>query len=127
MRPTPHRVLSVTLAFVALPASTVNVVHAAAPGPTNERRGPLMLADEEFWGDTERTRDAVVAELAKSEFHGILLDAPKRVSLASRNSLPIVGYFIRSLEDDRLLEQERRMVVVAVNQRTGQVFSGRAL
>jgi hypothetical protein len=49
------------------------------------------------------------------------------MSLASRNSLPIVGYFARSLEDDRLLNQERQMVVVAVNQRTGQVLSGMAL
>jgi len=127
MHPTLHRDLPVTLAFVALLASAVHVVHAAAQGPTNERRGPLMLADEEFWGDTERTRDAVVAEFAKSDFHGILLDGPKRVSLTSRNSLPIMGYFVRSLEDDRLLNQERQMVVVAVNQRTGQVLSGMAL
>lgn len=86
-----------------------------------------MLADEEFWGDTERTRDAVVAEFAKSAFHGIVLDAPKTVRLASRSSLPIVGYFVRSLDAARLLNQERQMVVVAVNLGTGEVLSGMAL
>jgi hypothetical protein len=86
-----------------------------------------MLADEEFWGDAERTRDALVADFAKSDFHGIVVDAPKRVPLASRRSLPIAGYFVRSLEDDRLLNQERQMVVVAVNLGTGEVLSGMAL
>jgi hypothetical protein len=86
-----------------------------------------MLSDDEFWGDSERTRGAVVAQIAKSDFHGILLDAPKRVPLAGRDTLPVVGYFVRSLEDDRVLDQERQMVVVAVHQQTGQVVSGLAL
>jgi hypothetical protein len=86
-----------------------------------------MLADEEFWGETERTRDAVVAEFAKSDFHGIVLDAPKTVKLAGRGSLPIAGYFVRSLDDDRLLNQERQMVVVAVNLGTAEVLSGMVL
>lgn len=123
----PRRALLPTLAFVALLASAAHVVHASAQAPTKEGRGPLMLADEEFWGEAGRTRDAIIAEVAKADFQGILLDAPKRVSLAGRNSLPIVGYFVRSLEDDRLLNQERQMVVVAVNQGTGQVLSGMAL
>jgi hypothetical protein len=115
------------VACLAVLASAAPIAQAAASGPTDQKRGPLLLADDEFWADLERTRDAVVAELAKSDVHGILLDAPKRVVLAGRDTLPVAGYFVRSLEDDRLLDQERQMVVVAVNQRSGQLLSGMAL
>jgi len=121
------RLLSRLGCLVAL-AHLASVAFAAAPAaPTAAAKpvaaGPLKLADDEFWGDVQRTRASVVAEIGKSGFHGILIDAPKRVIVASRQTLPVAGYFVRSLRDDRLLDQQRQMVVVAQNLQTGQVLA----
>jgi hypothetical protein len=114
---------------IAILVSTAYAAQASTPTPASAdpERAPLMLADEEYWGNFERTRGAVVADIAKSDFQGILIGAPKKVSVGGRENLPVVGYWVRSLRDDRVLSQERQMVVVATSQQTGRVFAGLAL
>jgi hypothetical protein len=115
-----------TYASVILLASALLAGRASAGQPA-EASWPLSLGDEEYWGNVERTRDAVVAEIGKRNFQGILLGAPGRVPIATRQTLPVAGYFVRSLRDDRVLDQERQMIVVAVNQANGRSYTGLAL
>lgn len=89
--------------------------------------GRLQLADEEFWGDYQRTESDVIAEIARDSFLGLVLDAPTRVSLGRRDSMPVVGFFARTLRDDRKIRQEERMLVAAVRQDTHELIIGRAL
>ena len=89
--------------------------------------GQLRLQDEEFWGDYQRTRGEVVGEIARDQFLGLLIDAPARVSLNRRTTVPVAGYFARSLRDDLKIQQERQMLVAAVRQDTGELSIALAL
>lgn len=89
--------------------------------------GRLRLLDEEFWDDYQRTQGEVIDEIARDDYLGLMLDAPRRVSLGRRDTVPVVGFFARTLRDDRKIRQEERMLVVAVHQDTDELLVGLAL
>ena len=89
--------------------------------------GRLRLVDDEFWDDYQRTQSEVIAEIARDDYLGLVLDAPRRVSLGRRDTVPVVGLFARTLRDDRKIRQEERMLVVAVHQDTDELLIGLAL
>jgi hypothetical protein len=89
--------------------------------------GRLRLVDDEFWDDYQRTQSEVIAEIARDDYLGLVLDAPRRVSLGRRDTVPVVGFFARTLRDDRKIRQEERMLVVAIHQDTDELLIGLAL
>jgi hypothetical protein len=89
--------------------------------------GRLRLVDDEFWDDYQRTQGEVIAEIARDDYLGLVLDAPNRVSLGRRDTVPVVGFFARTLRDDRKIRQEERMLVAAVHQDTDELLIGLAL
>lgn len=77
--------------------------------------GPFGLDDADFWERPYRTKDAVQQRLAKEGATGVFIDAPARVPLDGRTSLPIVGCFVVSLRDARTLSFDKNAVVASVH------------
>ncbi len=89
--------------------------------------GPLMLNDDEFWGDCGRTEELVLTRIAKENFCGLLIDGPERISMNQRDTAPVAGYFVRSLRDDLVVNQETQLLVAALNLETNYLLVGLAL
>lgn len=90
--------------------------------------GGLELSDEEFWGDdVTRTRRAVLGRLQGQGFLGLLLDGPARVPMGSRDRVPLAGWHVRTLREDRTLDRESQMLVAALDLDTDDLRVGLAL
>jgi hypothetical protein len=53
----------------------------------------LHLPDDAFWGEGNRAFDPVVRQHGTSHF-GVVVDAPRRVDLAARKTLPVFLYYM---------------------------------
>ncbi len=96
-------------------------------GKAKKNQGPLMLQDVEFWGNCTRTEQEVTSRISAEGVLGLLVDGPKRVLMSQRNTVPVAGYFVRTLRDDIAIDQERQMLVAAVNLETNFLIAGLAL
>lgn len=85
--------------------------------------GRLGLKTEEFWGaDRRRTEDAVLEPVfAGEDPRCLIVDAPSVVRIDHRETLPLLGYFVRSDRDERTLRFNHAAVGVAVDLDTGDV------
>lgn len=81
----------------------------------------LKLADDAFWASEDRGAD-VMARTPVGNFHGLLLDAPVRVDLARRNTLPIGIYHHGTLRDLAVTKLPRLGVLTAIDPATNQLF-----
>jgi len=88
--------------------------------------GPLGLAGDAFWGEVGVTEPLIVARVAQG-FRGILIDAPPRVSTTARETLPVLGWYARSLRENMAQDMETRTLVAASDLDTGRVAAGLAL
>lgn len=61
--------------------------------------GPLQLTDVDFWEQPRRTEEAVHERLIEEEFVGAIIDAPARLPLARRTTLPVVGVHAARLRE----------------------------
>jgi hypothetical protein len=86
-----------------------------------------MLADDEFWGDCDRTEPEILPRLLREKFQGLLIDAPRSVRVDQRDSAPVAGYFVRSLRSNLAIDQEKQMLVAAVDLETNVLSVGLAL
>ena len=89
--------------------------------------GPLRLENEEFWGDYRRTEDEVKAWMDETSFRGLLLDAPGRVPLDRRDTVPVLGWWVRTLREDLVLDADSRALIAAVDLDTNELRLGLAL
>ncbi len=89
--------------------------------------GPLLLNDDEFWGNCSRTEELVLSRIAKEDFQGLLIDGPERISVNQRDTAPVAGYFVRSLRNDLVMDQETQLLVAAVDLETNHLLAGLAL
>lgn len=90
-------------------------------------QGPLNLDDADFWGNFKKTKADVLAWISSHDFRGVLIDAPQHIVADVHETIPVVGYFARSLRDDLVIDQVKSMLVVAVDLDTFQVRIGAAL
>ncbi len=86
--------------------------------------GPLGLGDADHWDAPRRTEDAVQSRLLKERFRGVVIDAPPRVPLARRESLPVCGVEVTSSEEE--LSIPAATIATAVCLETHEVRAGRA-
>jgi hypothetical protein len=86
--------------------------------------GALKLEEDQFWEDPGGNESAVIGRLADEAFLGLVIDAPRRVPLNLRDRAPVVGYFARSLRDDRAINLEAELIGVAVDPGTNAVRTG---
>jgi len=89
--------------------------------------GELSLRNDEFWGDYTRTTDEVLERLGERDFLGLVIDAPTRVVIDTRASAPVVGWWIRTFREDRLLDAASQTVICAVDLATNELRAGLAL
>lgn len=87
-----------------------------------EGQGPMGLADAQFWTAPYATKDAVRGRLMTDDFRGTVIDAPRRVPLTDRDTLPVVGCYVAAEAEVRREPFERRAVLVAVRLEDDQVF-----
>ncbi len=97
---------------------------SAAGGAANH---PLGLADADFWGDYTRTQEATLARFAGGGFRGLLIDLPRTVVLEQHETLPLVGWYVRTLRQDGRRDLEGQAVVAVVDLHTGGLRAARAL
>lgn len=92
--------------------------------------GALALTPEAFWGSNEAKnagKPAVWARVIDDDWRGLIADAPSSVALASRKTVPIIGYFARDIRDDVHLDLYRQLLIVGSDHATHEVRVGRAL
>ncbi|RVU46504.1 hypothetical protein [Rubrivivax rivuli] len=77
--------------------------------------GPLQLDDADFWSDPERTRRQVAAPLEAARRNVLLFDAPTRVPLETRESLPTQALHVGDSRSFRDRPYERFAVVLATD------------
>lgn len=92
------------------------------PGPH-----PLGLADEDFWGDYTRTQEETHATIKKTGYRGILIDIPRVISVNNRNTIPVVGWYVRTIREESKRSLEGQTVVAVVNLQTGGFVAAPAL
>ena len=68
-----------------------------------------------------------MAQVGQTGFRGLLIGAPRTVAIDRRDTLPIQGYFVRSLREDRVLRPDSQMLAVAVDRVSGRVTAAPAL
>jgi len=104
---------------------TGNPRAAAAAGGAVEH--PLGLADADFWGDYTRTQGQTLEDFDRIGFRGLLVDLPRTVALDAHETVPLVGWYVRTFREDRQRDLEGQAVVVAVDLRTGELRTALAL
>ena len=89
---------------------------------------PFKLPDAAFWADDERGSDAMARELV-GEHRGVLVDAPARVELASRSTLPMGIYHLGAIRDLAATRFDRLGAVTVMDLTANQLYavSGREL
>lgn len=88
--------------------------------------GPLGLKDAEFWDDPRRTEDDVHERLLEQEFLGVVIDAPARVPLGARASLPVCGVRSTTFRENLSLSIPGAAVATASCLETREVRAGMA-
>ncbi|MCW8140015.1 MAG: hypothetical protein KIT58_14045, partial [Planctomycetota bacterium] len=83
----------------------------------------LGVTGEEFWSVAEVSREAAAA---LPDDHGTTIDAPARVVMSRRDTLPVVGVHTRSFRDVRPVPFQRRAVLVASRVESREAVAGRA-
>ncbi len=87
--------------------------------------GLLQLDDAEFWSAPFRTRDETQRRLSREGFLGVAIDAPERVPLDGRQTIPVVGWDVATFRQAQKLCFEDFALVTAVSQDDGYVYTGR--
>jgi hypothetical protein len=87
--------------------------------------GLLQLDDAEFWSAPFRTRDETQRRLSREGFLGVAIDAPQRVPLDGRQTIPVVGWDVATFRQAKKLRFEDFALVTAVSQDDGYVYTGR--
>ena len=103
------------------PGTRQNAVLTKAEATMTLNLHQLKLADDAFWAAEDRGADAMAREPV-GHFHGLLLDAPARVDLARRNTLPIGIYHHGTLRDLAVTKLPRLGVLTAINPATNRLF-----
>lgn len=88
--------------------------------------GALGLTDAELWDDPRKTEDAVQDRLLREGFLGVVIDAPARVPLARRESLPVCGVRVTTLREGRDLSIPVATIATASCLETHDVRADRA-
>ncbi len=86
--------------------------------------GRLKLDDADFWTDAERTRPEITLELRQSEFKGVILDGPREVSLAERETCPLAGWWACDGYTDSVLRMPDALTVFSLDQRSHKLRRG---
>jgi hypothetical protein len=92
--------------------------------------GALGLPQDAFWGSREAkeaTKPEVMDRMVDHDWRGLIVDAPTSVALASRKTVPIIGYFVRDIRDDVHIDLHRELLIVGSDHATHEVRVGRAL
>lgn len=88
---------------------------------------PLNLSAEDYWADFTRTRDEFAKFISETGFRGLRIDGPAFVAIDRRESLPVVGYYARTLREDLRVDPEGQMIAAAFDLTTRQLHAGLAL
>lgn len=88
-------------------------------------QGILKLADEEFWSAPWKTRDA--AEDAQGQKDALLVDAPGRVPLKERETLPLLALRIGKTADELAMPFEKFAIAVASDAASGRTYANLAV
>lgn len=92
--------------------------------------GALGLSPDAFWGTIaakSAAKPAVMDRVLDHGWRGLIADAPTSVALASRKTVPIIGYFVRDIRDDVHIDLHRQLLIVGSDHVTHQVRVGPAL
>ena len=89
--------------------------------------GPLGLRDEQFWSAPFATRDEVEGPLLAAGEEALIVDAPGRVVLEERQTLPLVVLRVAPLPRFAELDFRRHALVVAVELERNRVRVAPAL
>lgn len=83
------------------------------------------LSDADFWSAPFKTKDAVQKRLSRDGMTGVFIDAPAKVPLDGRTSLPIVGCFVVALRDAQRVSFDRGALVACVHLDDGRLHVAR--
>jgi hypothetical protein len=110
--------LSFTVLAGAAPAGRTGApqLPAVSTAPRN-----LGLETDDFWGDYRKQDKEIRAWILKGRFLGLLIGAPAIVDLSSRESLPLIGWYVRTLREDAGVDFDAQAVAVAVNLATNEL------
>ncbi len=89
-------------------------------------QGDLGFTDDQLWEDPDAPRDEVVFDLLEAERPALLLDGPRVVDLARRETAPLVGVRVCPLKERFAQDLRERAALVAVRRETNQAVAGPA-
>jgi hypothetical protein len=84
----------------------------------------LPLTDADYWDEPEKINATSVFKLLRATTPGFTGGAPSQVDLDDHDSLPVVGYFKRTLVDESRRRLSRTTCVVVHRAEGNQVFAG---
>ncbi len=82
---------------------------------------PYKLPDEAFWQTDDRSGDAMGRQLL-GRHRGVLIDAPRRVDLATRETLPAGIFHLGAIRDMRFVTLARHAALTAMDLDTNRLF-----
>jgi len=114
--------LLVGLVGGALPHTPCGEARAVNPPPTpadQDRKAkmditPYKLGDDAFWASTERGADRLATDLLGT-YRGLLVDAPRRVPIDRRHTLPGAVYHLGPIREVSVLTFEKWGLMTAMN------------
>jgi hypothetical protein len=90
-------------------------------------QGALQMADQAFWGKPLEERAQIESDLAAEEKDALVLDAPRKVAIDVRNSLPLVLVRVAHFALAAGVPIQKFGILVAADAEGGVVRAGRAI
>ena len=83
---------------------------------------PYKLDDSAFWANTDRGSDRLGRELV-GEYQGILVDAPRRVPIDQRATLPAAIYYLGRIRELAAVKLEQHGIITAMNVSENRLYA----
>jgi hypothetical protein len=86
---------------------------------------PFRLDDAAFWAGNDRSKDPILRKLL-GEYSGLAVDAPRRVPIDERKTLPAGLYYFGAIAEVHAVPLMRHGVITAMNLAENQLYVARA-
>ena len=87
---------------------------------------PFSAGDDQLWSDPFGQESDAFERAVVAKRVGVAIDAPRRVEIDRRTTLPLVGSLLLTRREEAVLSVGRTGIVVAVEQESGKCFVARA-
>jgi hypothetical protein len=87
----------------------------------------LGLEDEEFWSQPFKTKDAIENRLIKKKTEALIVGAPSKVLINTRETFPVVALQVAFLKNLAKMDLRKTAIVTAVELNSNRVHAGMAL